>query len=230
MRLRCHCCREAGTAERVLEAAAKPWREHDVMLHHPKRWPWGTIGPARTLLLPAPGTAAADEAPRRLWLWLHPTAYHEALAMLQRLCRQQAASTQPAGSPVGGSTQRQQQQGAAVQRPAESSHQQASQPAMAEPPQSQASAEVQPAKQQDLAATTGGGTGAAAAGVHITPMAAHLRRLELRGPASTALLAGLLPEITALTSPSALDGDAPCTVASLLLIPVPSMPGSMPVD
>lgn len=124
------------------------------MLHHPEQWPCGTIGPVHALLLPpqhatgaeAPppaGGQASPAAPVRLWLWLHPAAYHEGLAALQRLCQQSDAAQR--------------------QRP------------------------------QDPTP----------AGVSITPLSAPLRRLELRGPSSTRLLADLLPAAKALASPPA---------------------------
>lgn len=251
-------CREAGTAERVLGAATSPWREHNVMLHHPGQWPCGTIGPSRVLLLPAAdghaahlrepaaaaaaAEAAAAEAPGRLWLWLHPAAYHEALAMLQRLCRQPAASRTPsadapegglADAPEGASAQHQrQQQGEAVQGTTAQAQPQAALPATAGPRRLQSPAEAQPTEQQHAAAAAGRAVSVAAAEVQITPLTAHLRRLELRGPASTALLAGLLPDFTALTSPPAPDGDASASYmpphhrqsASELLLAQPPFP------
>jgi hypothetical protein len=85
------------------------------MLHHSSQWPRGTIGPAHALLLPPQhaNDAAAPPAdgepgpaaPVRLVLWLHPAAYHEALAMLQRLCQQPEHAQQhrqPAAAPGGG--------------------------------------------------------------------------------------------------------------------------------
>ena len=147
-------CREPGTAEALLSLDGQVLREHDVMLHHPEQWPCGAIGPVRALLLPpqpapkaeAPppaGRQASSAAPARLWLWLHPAAYHEGLGALQRLCQ-----------PLGAAHQRQTE-------------------------------------------------AAESAGITVTPMSRYLRRLELRGPSSTRLLADLLPSAKALASPPA---------------------------
>ena len=129
------------------------------MMHHPGQWPCGTIGPVHALLLPPQhvneaallppaGGQASSAAPVQLWLWLHPAAYHEGLAALQRLCQPSDAVQQ--------------------QRP------------------------------QDVTP----------AGVTITPMSRHLRRLELRGPSSIWLLAALLPAAKTLASPPAPAGMA----------------------
>lgn len=209
-------CREPGTAERLLEADAQLLREHGVMLHHPAQGPFGAIGPARALLPPmqhAGGAAApaaestaggqaqraALEAPLRLWLWLHPAAYHEALAMLQRLCRQPVTGSSPppdrpdAGSPAG-----QDVPGQVPQQSNASVIQQPQQPAAALP-RSPPAPQGQPPQQRQPSAAPG-------TGISITLLAPHLRRLELRGPSSTAALAGLLPDFTALTCPPAPDG------------------------
>jgi hypothetical protein len=150
----CMNCREPGTAESLLSLDGQVLRERDVLLHHPGQWPCGTIGPVHALLLPPQhvneaallppaGGQASPVAPVRLWLWLHPAAYHEGLAALQRLCQPLDAAQQ---------------------------------------------------QQPDVTAP---------AGVTITPMSRHLRRLELRGPSSTRLLADLLPAARALASPPA---------------------------
>lgn len=166
-------CREPGTAGALRAADGQVLREHDVMLHHPGQWPRQAIGPVHALLLPpqhaagaeAPppaGGQASPAAPVRLWLWLHPAAYHEGLAALQRLC------------PPSDAAQQQQ-------------------------PQDDATADAAQQRQPEAAEP---------AGVTITPMSRHLRRLELRGPSSTRLLADLLPAAKALASPPAPAGMA----------------------
>lgn len=182
-----------------------------MMLHHAGQWPRGAIGPARALLLPAqhgvgaeaPSAAvpaaglAEPAAPLRLWLWLHPAAYHAALAMLQRLCRRPDPGSAPvpdapqAGSPPA--------QDVPLQLPQHISTADLQQPTVAPPQQPTVVPPQQPLHRPHPSARPG-------RGVSITPLSSQLRRLELRGPSATAALAGLLPDFTILTSPPAPDG------------------------
>ncbi len=157
----------------------------------------------------APKEAAADtRVPLRLWLWLHPAAYAEALSMLQAAC----------GQPAAGSEQRaSDSMQAALDSPghlqlddaAEQQQSSVQAPPPAPPPhQQQQQADTAAETVRPPAAPLDADSSQRCYRVAIAPLGAHLRRLELRGPASTTALARMLPDFTALTSPPAPDGAA----------------------
>lgn len=81
-------CRAGGPALQGLV-------EFDLVLHRPGEHPCGALCPARALFAPACSHAPGGGAQPRLWLWLHPAAYAEALAALRAACAASAVDVVP---------------------------------------------------------------------------------------------------------------------------------------